>query len=70
MGLDKGITIACNPSLVLNALGYSVLINVVGVLALSDNHTKTKTVKSFSKYPSIISTHSENCRINSAILSG
>jgi hypothetical protein len=26
MGLDKGVTIACDPSLVLNALGYSVLI--------------------------------------------
>ena len=26
MGLDKGVTIACAPSLVLNALGYSVLI--------------------------------------------
>jgi hypothetical protein len=25
MGLDKGVTIACDPSLVLNALGYSVL---------------------------------------------
>jgi hypothetical protein len=37
MSLDKGVTTACDPSLVLNALGYSVFIRAV--LLESTSHT-------------------------------